>query len=201
MGLIESGKDYCIVKEMGEASVKEFDNSMRRIFLVMQQMFDRVIEAIEKDEIGDASICKELHTIDLNVDRFVDYCCRILNKLPASFSDSKKMILFTTLFDLELAGDEFKYIGKHLAFSKKSVKDVLPLAEKVRDHFEMYYHLFYKFDKELVIKFGEHDCKIYNEHFKIKENMKGESRSMASHFMTMSKFIFCLSELRIEMEY
>ncbi|MBM3234368.1 AbrB/MazE/SpoVT family DNA-binding domain-containing protein [Candidatus Pacearchaeota archaeon] len=200
-GIIESGKDYCIVKEIGETSVKGFDNCLRRIFLVMQQMFDRVIDAMEKDEIGDTAICKELHTIDLNIDRFVDYCCRILNKLPASFSDSKKMLLFTTLFDLELAGDEFKYIGKHLALSKKSVRDVLSLAEMVKEHFDMYYHLFYKFNREMVIRFGENDFRIYNEHFKIKDRLKGESRSIGRHFMMMSKFIFVLSELRIEMEY
>ena len=90
MGIIETGKNYCVIKEMGESSVKEFDNSLRRIFLVVLQMFDRIIEAIEKNEIGDPSFCKEIHTIDLNVDRFVDYCCRILNKIHTSFSDKNK---------------------------------------------------------------------------------------------------------------
>jgi phosphate uptake regulator len=201
MGVIESGKGYCIVREMGESSPKEFDNSLRRIFLVIQQMFERVNEAILHDEIGDKGLCKELHTIDLNVDRLVDYCSRILNKMSNTFSDSKKMLLFSTLFILELIGDEFKYIGKHLAVSKKPVKDVLPLIEMVKEHFDMYYHLFYKFDRETAIKFGKNDYRIYNEHFKIKENLKGESRSMARHFMTLSKFVLGLTELRIEMEF
>ncbi len=201
MGIIETGKDYCIVKEMGEPSIKEFDNSLRRIFLVIQQMFERIIEAIEKDEYGDANLCKEIHTIDLNVDRFVDYCCRILNKLSSSFSDSKKMILFSSLFILELVGDEFKYIGKHLAVSKKSLKDVLPLMKIVKEHFEIYYHLFYKFDRESAIKFGENDFKVYNEHFKVKEASKGESKSISRHLMMVSKFTLALSELRIEMEF
>ncbi|MBU3913755.1 MAG: AbrB/MazE/SpoVT family DNA-binding domain-containing protein [Nanoarchaeota archaeon] len=201
MGVIESGKDYCIVKDMGAPSVKEFDNSLRRVFLIMQQMFERVIDAVGNDEIGDSGICKEIHTIDLNTDRFVDYCCRILNKLSAQFSDSKKMLLFSSLFLLELAGDEFKYIGKHLAVAKKSVKDVLPLAQMVKEHFDLYYELFYKFNRETAINFGKNDYEIYNEHFKIKENLKGEARSMAGHFMMISKFVLALSELRIEMEF
>lgn len=201
MGVIETGKGYCIIKEMGEPSLKEFDNSLRRIFLVILQMFDRINEVIEKNETGDKNLCKEIHTIDLNIDRFVDYCCRVLNKISTSFTDSKKMLLFSTLFILELVGDEFKYIGKHLAFSKKSVKDVLPLMNIIKSHFEMYYHMFYKFDREASIKFGNNDYEIYNEHFKVKETLKGESKSIAGHLMMISKFTLCLAELRIEMEY
>jgi len=201
LGVIESGKDYCIIREMGEPTIKEFDNSLRRIFLVILQMFDRIAEVIEKDELGDSNLCKEIHTIDLNVDRFVDYCCRVLNKVSTSFSDEKKMLLFSTLYILELVGDEFKYIGKHLALSKKSIRDTLPLIKMIKNHFEMYYHLFYKFDEETAIKFGKNDYNIYNEHFKVKENLKGESRSVAGHFMMVSKLTLSLTELRIEMEY
>jgi len=201
MGVIETGKDYCTVREMGDASVKEFENSLRRVFLVILQMFDRVMDAINNEEFGDTSICKEIHTIDVNVDRFVDYCCRILNKLSSSFSDSKKMLLFSTLYLLELLGDEFKYIGKHIAMSNKSLEDTIPLVELVKEHFEMYYHLFYKFDREMAMKIGKNDFKIYNEHFKIKENLKGQARSMASHVMGIGKFVLVLTELRIEMEF
>ncbi len=201
MGVMDTGKDYCIIKEMGDASVKEFENSLRRVFLVILQMFERLAEAISNEEHGDNGICKEIHAIDLNIDRFVDYCCRILNKLSASFPDNKKMLLFTALYLLELLGDEFKYIGKHIALSNKSLKEVLPLVEMVREHFEMYYHLFYKFDRELALKIGKNDLKIYNEHFKHKENLKGQARSMAAHLMGISKFVFVLTELRIEMEF
>lgn len=201
MGIIETGKDYCIIREMGESTLKEFDNSLRRIFLVILQMFDRIIEAVANNEVGDKSLCKEIHSIDLNVDRFVDYCCRILNKIHTSFEDEKKMLYFSTLFLLELVGDEFKYIGKHLALSKKSLKDTLPLIEKVKEHFELYYRLFYKFNREDAILFGDNDYEIYHEHFKIKENLKGQSRSMTGHFMMISKFTLSLVELRIEMEF
>lgn len=201
MGIIETGKNYCIIKEMGEPSIKEFENSLRRVFLVVLEMFERVIEAIEKDEVGDSNLCKEIHTIDLGTDRFVDYCCRILNQLPTSFSDSRKMLLFSSLFILELVGDEFKYIGKHLALSKKSVKEIISLAEMVKNYFETYYHLFYKFDRETAIKLGKTDVDVYNEHFKIKENLKGESRGILGHFMMISKFTLALTELKIEMEF
>jgi len=198
--ILDAKENHIIVKEMGEITTKEFENSLRRIFLVTFQLFDKVIETIEKDEIGDRNLCKDLHTIDLNIDRFVDYCCRILNKINTSFSEREKTLLFSTLYLLELLGDEFKYIGKHLAVSKKPVKDCLPLAQKVRDHFDIYYKLFYKFDREAAIKFGENDQIVYEEHYKFK-NKIGESRSIARHLMMISKFTLALSELKIEMEF
>ena len=109
--------------------------------------------------------------------------------------------MFLTLYILELLGDEFKYIGTHLAKSKSKLDEILPFIEKVKEHFEMYYHLFYKFDREKVIKFGENDFKIYNDHFKWKESSNKDVKSLRGHFMQISKFIFVLMELRIEMEF
>ncbi len=201
IAIINTGKGYCIIKEMGEPTMKEFDNSLRRIFLVIFQMFDRIKEAIQDEDYGEVSICKELHTIDLNVDKFVDYCCRIMNKIESSFSDHKKSLLFSTLFLLELLGDEFKYTGKHLAVSKKSLKNILPLIEKVREHFEIYYKLFYKFDREESINLGKSDMDVYNYYFKVKGKFTGEEKSIGQHLMLIGKFTFALTELRIQMEY
>jgi len=201
MEIIDNSNGCCTIREMGEPSAKEFDNSMRRIFLLLLELFDRVIDSISNNEIGNISICKTLHTMDINIDRFIDYCCRINNKISDSSFQKNKPVMFSTLFLLELLGDEFKYIGNHLASSKKRVDETLEFAQKVKKHFENYYHLFYKFDKKGVIDFGEDDFKVYNEHFNWKESKNKDARSITRHLMQISKFTFCLVELRIEMEY
>jgi len=201
MGIIETGKNYCVIREMGETSIREFERSLRRIFLVIIQMFDRVMEAAKKDEISESSLCKEIHAIDLNVDKFVDYCSRILNKTKISPFEEKKHLYFSTLYILELIGDEFKYIGKHLALSKRSVNDTNQLASMTKEHFEIYYKLFFKFDREEAIRLGISDFKLYSDYFMKKQNFKEDSRSIAKHYMMISKFTFVLAELRIEMEY
>jgi bifunctional DNA-binding transcriptional regulator/antitoxin component of YhaV-PrlF toxin-antitoxin module len=199
--VIEHGKGYCVVREMGELSAKEFDNSLRRIFLLIDELFENIIFKIENNNTGDINICKEIHTIDRSVDRFVDYCCRINNKINDSSFQKNKPAMFSTLFLLELLGDEFKYIGTHLASSKQKIEDLAPFANAVRAHFNLYYQLFYKFNKETATKFGENDFKIYNEHFAWKESKNKSAQSIRRHFMQISKFILCLVELRIEMEY
>lgn len=198
--IMESGKGYCVIKEMADVSSKEFDNSLRRIFLVIFQLFDRLIEAIEKDEIDDAMLCKEIHAIDLNIDKFVDYCARILNRVSDVAPEKKKPLIFSSLFILELIGDEFKYIAKHIALSKKTVKDSAEIARSVRNHFETYYKLYYTFDRKTAIQFGEDDIRVYKEHFGSKNTLRGESKSIERHFMMVSKLTLALTELRIQME-
>jgi len=199
--IIETGKGYCVIREMGEPSAKEFDNSLRRIFLIVQELFDRTIEAIENNEIRNVGLCKEIHTIDLNIDKFVDYCCRILNKISNVAPENKKQLLFSTLFILELVGDEFKYIAKHLALTKKPVKECLEEIREVRKHFDIYYSLFYKFDRETAIKFGENDISVYKKNRKAKPRTTGDSRSILRHFMMISKLTLALVELRVQMEF
>jgi len=199
--IIESGKGYCIIKEMAEVSIKEFEQSLRRIFLVIHQMFDTIINAIENNKIHDSSLCKEIHTIDLNVDKLVDYCSRILNKIDNHIPENKKQLIFSSLFILELVGDEFKYIGKHLALSKNDVKDVASLAKMDKQHFNKYYKMYYSFDRKQAIEFGNNDVDIYELHYKIKDKLHGESRSISKHLMVMSKLTLALAELRIQMEF
>ncbi|MGV8171648.1 MAG: AbrB/MazE/SpoVT family DNA-binding domain-containing protein [Candidatus Woesearchaeota archaeon] len=199
--IVESGNGYCIIKEMAEVSSKEFENSLRRIFLVILQLFDIVIEAIEKDKIRESSLCKEIHTIDLTVDKLVDYCSRILNKISTEFPENKKALMFSSLFILELIGDEFKYIGKHLALTQHSVKEVVKLAKMNRQHFESYYKLYYSFDRKKAITFGEGDFEVYEANYKMKNKLQDDSRSIAKHLMMVSKLTLALTELRIQMEF
>jgi len=65
----------------------------------------------------------------------------------------------------------------------------------------MYYHIFYKFERDKVIKFGDNDFNIYNDHFKWRESKNKNIQSIRQHLMQISKFVFVLMELRIEMEF
>lgn len=199
--IIEVGKDYCLIKEVAEVTPKEFDSSLRKIFLVIQELFERVIEVIESGKGGDARLCKEIHNTDLNIDRSVDYCSRILNRVTGTMPERKKSLMFSSLFLLELIGDEFKYIAKHFALAKKPVRECGVIAERVREHFDIYYDLFYKFDRETALRFGQNDVAVYGEHFKSKESFRGEARSIARHLMMVSKLTLALVELRIQMEF
>ncbi len=197
--IVEHGKNYIVVREMGELTSKEFDNSLRKIFLILQEMSEETLEAIKTNN---PKILMHIHDVDVNLDKFHDYCIRILNK-TANKEQRKSQLLFSTLYLLELVGDEFKNISHHLVkdFPGIKLKNILELAESVKEQFDVYYDLFYKFDKNKIKKLSEIDSKLY---FKVPEMYKKATeheKEIYHHLRIIERYINALLELRIEMEY
>jgi phosphate uptake regulator len=197
--VVEHGKDYIIIKEMGSPSGKEFDNSLRRVFFLIQQMAEETLEAIKTNN---PKILSHMHDVDINLDKFHDYCIRILNK--TGNKDGKKTSLyFSTLYLLELLGDEFKNISTHLIndFPSMKMKNIQPLVESIKEQVDAFYDLFYKFDKEKIQKIAEIDSKTY---LKVPETYKKaseEEKEIFHHLRIISRYINALLELKIEMEF
>jgi phosphate uptake regulator len=197
--IIEPGKDYVIVREMGELTSKEFDNCLRRIFLLLEQMTEETLEAIKKD---DPSLVSHMHDVDINLDKFHDYCVRILNRVGNK--DSRKTsLLFATLYLLEMIGDEFKTISHHMIFdnSKKTFKNLKDLAELIKNQFEVYYDFFYKFDKEKIKTLAKMDETLYLNVGPMYKKASEKEKEIFHHLRMIEKYINALLELRIEMEF
>jgi len=197
--IIEHGKDYIVMKEMGEVTNKEFNNSLRRIFLLVQQMAEEVVEAINSNNI---EILNHTQDVDINLDKFHDYCIRILNKI-GNGKTKKIPLYFSTLYLLEMLGDEFKNISLHLVndLPKARLRNLRELAESVKEEFEEYYNLFYKFDAEKVNKLSQIDREIYMRVPEIHKKVGEEEKEIFHHLRMIGRYINALMELRIEMEF
>lgn len=200
--VIESHRDYCIIHDLAEPSQKEFENSLRRVFLLIQQMSEELGEAIDKNNI---SLIEHAQDLDITIDKFHDYCIRILNK--TKFKGYKKThTLFATLCILELIGDEYKHIThkiltNHHNINLNNLKDIQIIVNK---QFETFYHLFYTFDKEKVIEYSKRDFEInfYPLNNNKKESIISEKEiQVLSYYRRISNYLNALLELRIEMEY
>ena len=203
--IIEHGKDHILIKEMGEITSKEFDNSLRRVFLLLQQMSEETLEAISTNE---PKLLAHLHDVDINLDKFHDYCIRVLNKI-GNKEPRKSELLFSTLYIIEMIGDEFKNIAFHITedMKGKNLKNLQQLCHLTAEHLNGFYELFYNFDKEKMIGMSKRDLEIYMYLPKIykKKNGKSELSNMEleilNHFRRISRYINALIELRIEMEF
>jgi phosphate uptake regulator len=197
--IIEHAKDFVLIKDMGAPTAKEFDNSLRRVFLLFQQMADETIEAIEK---GDFSGLIGLHDIDINLDKFHDYCVRVLNKI-GNQNGKKTSLLFSTLYLLEMAGDEFKNIAIHLIndINEPKFENIKKMVEFIKEQIGNYYDLFYKFDEEKVRKISELDQRIYQEVPIMYKKTNEDEKEIFHHLRMIGKYLNSLMELRIEMEY
>jgi phosphate uptake regulator len=197
--IVEHGKDYILIKDLGGITSKEFDNSLRRVFLLIQQMAEETLEALTT---GDTSLLDSIHDIDINLDKFHDYCIRVLNKI-GNKDPEKKSLYFTTLYLIEMMGDEFKNIAIHLTqdFSEGKFQNIIPLAKFVKEQIDAYYDLYYKFDKEKIKYISQVDQKTYIDVPKLYKKANEEEKEVFHHLRMIGRYINSLLELRIEMEY
>lgn len=199
--IVDYGKNFALIKEMTEPTSKEFDIALRRIFLLIEQMSEETCTALRT---SNPENLKHIHDIDINLDKFHDYCIRILNKLENK-ETRKISLLFSTLFLMELIGDEYKNISHHLLYDfpeKIRFKNVLDIAETVKEQLDLFYSLYYKFEQEKINKISDIDKKRYFNvstlHKKIKES---EEKEIFHHLRVITRYINALTELRIEMEF
>lgn len=200
--IIEHHKNYCIMKNMAVLTSKEFDPSLRRVFLLLQQMAEETLEALKKN---DPKIVSHVRDVDINVDKFIDYCIRVLNK--TGFKDVKKgHLLFSALFLLELLGDEFKNLSGHILkdMKKSPPKDIIELAEKSLKQVNDFYTLYYTFTRERLIAISDDNLviRLYKENIAKKGGkLSVEEYQIMSHLARVGRYVKALIELRIEMEF
>lgn len=197
--IIEHGKDYVIIKEMGELTSKELDNSMRRVFLLVQQMAEEICEAVTK---GESEGLEHMHDVDINVDKFHDYCIRILNRI-GSKDPRKSALIFSTLYLLELIGDEFKNISHHLLydFKDQKYKNIQIVADRVKEQVDSFYDLYYNYSSDKINKISDIDSGVYFNINDIYKKSKEEEKEILHHLRMIGRYINALLELRIEMEF
>lgn len=197
--IVEHSKDYILIKDMGAPTYKEFENSLRRVFLLFQQMAEETLNSIE---IGDTSNLNSIHDIDINLDKFHDYCIRVLNKTGCQ-NGKKHHLLFSTLYLLEMAADEFKNISIHLTndFSNSKFGNIRKMVEYIKEQIGNYYDLFYRFDEKKVKKISELDQRTYIEVPEMYKKASEDEKEVFHHLRMIGRYINSLMELRIEMEY
>jgi hypothetical protein len=203
--IIEQRENYCILKSMVDVTEKEFDSSLKRVFLLVQQMGEELVEAINKNNIDSL---EHVHDIDINVDKFHDYCIRVLNKTGFQ-SVQKTYLIFSSLFIMELLGDEFKNITNHILNEKKQIRleNLKGLSHMVVAHLNDYCSLYHEFDKNKVMVMAKKDIDIHlflPKFYQKKNNrskLNDSELEIFNHLRRITRYINTLIELRMEMEY
>jgi phosphate uptake regulator len=202
--VMEHHKNYCIIRDMGDISTKEFDSSFRRVFLLLLQMGEEIVETIKNNN---TETVQHTHDIDINVDKFHDYCVRVLNK--TGFKNVKKgHLMFSTLYLLEMLGDELKTIAHHLLedIKDKKMNNLYEIAEMTLQQIRNYYDIFYNFNKSKVIEMSKQDMEIHFYLPKLykkgtKKRLSDDELEIINHFRRITNIINALIELRVEMDF
>lgn len=192
--VLDYGDGFCILKEIGQATSKEFESSLRRIFLLLLHLSEGIIDSLEH---GKPEFLEKAHALDTQVDKFHDFCTRVLNKTGLE-EPSKSALTSMLIFLLELVGDEFKNLAIQLR--KKDLKElnskkIIEFLNEINEQLKIFYELYYKFDKEKLKQLGE-----LNKGFLDRESVKKNGSMKEDVLVTLgaiNRYIDVLSEILI----
>ncbi|PIY59888.1 hypothetical protein COY95_04695 [Candidatus Woesearchaeota archaeon CG_4_10_14_0_8_um_filter_47_5] len=193
--IVDNTEQNCTIKELAQPSQKEFEVTLRRIFMLLLTMAAECREAME----GNKEKLKAIHIIDTNLDRFEDFCLRVLNKKGIIENPHKSHTLYTIVFLLEMLGDEIKKFSIHLLEEETISPEMTAVFGRIQKQLERFHKIFYKHDRETTLK-------IYAEEMKIRKLMKQtiSPRTEAEveffyHMKTILRLVRSLTELTIDL--
>ena len=145
--LTEQGKKHCVLRSVANLKIEEYDSMLNRMFLLVLEMGEDIIEAIKKKSLDELS---NVVILDKTVNKLFNACLRIINRpgFPRNIYFSGKLII-----RLEDAGDRYKDLAEYLVSLKevKISKSVLDLMDEINKQLRKTYELYNKFDKEKIL--------------------------------------------------
>ena len=149
--LIRQGNNYSVIRNITEVHESELNNLIRRVFLINLDLMKGGVDIIKKN--SNFSGLKQLIKLEDSNDRVTDLCKRIINKKGYKKHEDTTLI-YVVVRDLEKMADAFADFYKDIIrLNKKLSKDIIDLFVNVVDYFELYYNLFYKFNKDNIVEF------------------------------------------------
>ncbi len=184
--IIEQSKNFVIIKEISKPEHLEFENVLRRNFLFLLSVAKDSLEAVKKHDYPEL---KNITLRDYNINKYSDFCRRILNKRSVS-EFSKNAPLYCIIEQTEKIGDLYRDIC-HSVYENKLIldKNILEIYSKINDFILSFYDLFYKFNFENIEEFG----KKKNETLNLLNKTKSENKEIQFLLSNIFKTTFDLN--------
>ncbi len=130
---------------MAGHSKNEFDIALRRIWLLVTDMAKESLDAIKKK---DSSELKNIKLLDYSINKFSNYCLRILIK-KGHVNFRKTPLYYYLIKRLEVIADNYKDLCTF--YSENLIKinnNLITRVEEINEHLNRLYELFYKYDEQ-----------------------------------------------------
>jgi hypothetical protein len=184
-------------------SRETFDVVLRRVFRLVIDMFDSVVESMRR---GDKMLHESVTVQHANIKRFVNYALRLLNKF--GHDDAQKTTFYFTIINYlvkvsetvkNTAGVIVGYTGE--GDRLKQGKVVCDLADEICDGLKMYYDAFYAYDVKKLTSLHEARDTFKTKLLKGYSKLSKDDVYVIASLAWIFDLLMDLSELRMAIEY
>jgi len=176
--IVYQGNKRCVLRAISHDENNEFDNILRRAWLVTISLAEGAIEYI-KD--GQQKHMKELIMLEKTNNQLTNFCERTLNK-TGYIDYSKTCFYYVIVWNLEKIADDYKYICEILSEDKtKIAKESLEYFKETTEYLRKYYELFYSFKIEQLNELSARKKQLLAKGHKLISAKKGTEATMLNY--------------------
>ena len=158
--LIEEGKSHVVVRNVSNIIQDEFKNIQRKILFIINTMAQDSLKAMREKDWKKLQLLADM---DLDVNKYTDFCRRILNtvghkvvkRVPPSYYIVEQ---------LERIGDSYRDMCVYSGTNKVVAGPALATVyEKVNEFFRMFQKAYYDFDLRKLAEFAKVHYQLIEE--------------------------------------
>ena len=196
--VIFHGEKRCVIKNISANLEKEFDNILRRAMIILLDMSKSSYEAID---LGKPERLHETLSSENTINRFCVFLERLLNK-NGSDNYKKTNFLFNTAYQIEKIADEYKYICRYLLDNKKIKlgKETMAFFKRVNEYLDMFYHYFYKYNRDDLEKLIRERVSIINDVRQLFLEIPKEESIVVHNLLNVVQLSYNLAGYKVGME-
>jgi len=156
--IVKQGKNWCLIKDVSGTKKEEFDALFKRLWHIIHSITEICYECITRQ---DHALLESLETLDKRVNKFSNYCIRILVK--RGYHNHKNIpLLYRILRALEELSDQYKYFCQ--IFVKRNIKadtKIIKLLAKINKNYEIFSRVFYKYEPQVLEELFKSNKEIF----------------------------------------
>ena len=146
--IIQQRENFCIIKDIAESSMKDFDVVLRRIFLLVLDASSDLLQGTKKGDMYLIDSLKEKHD---TITKFIANNLRLLNKEWQG--EKNNLIMYHILYTLDNITDILKESSRYIVeFNVKFSKETENFLRIIHTMLSDFQSIFFKFDLSLVEK-------------------------------------------------
>ncbi|MFH1396505.1 MAG: AbrB/MazE/SpoVT family DNA-binding domain-containing protein [archaeon] len=151
MEIVDQSKDKLLIKSLGISEEDNIETISKRILYLLQSISDESLNAIKNRETD----LEYLKDMELNVNKFSEYCFRLLNK-KGHPQPSKTASFYCSLFLLEELADEYKKLIDHINDNKVKLNNKLTdIYAKINSYQKSMNKIFLKYNEEKALSLAK----------------------------------------------
>jgi len=186
MEIVDQSKDRLLIKSLGISEEDNIETISRRILYLLQSISDESLNAIKNKETD----LEYLKDMELNVNKFSEYCFRLLNK-KGHPQPSKTSSFYCSLFLLEELADEYKNLIDYINDNNVKLNNkLINIYTKINGYHKNMNKIFLKYNEEKALSLAkEYDTISKDIATELKKTKSVKEAIVLKHFEHISYII------------